>query len=352
MSNLDVKNAALERFGITSGPPPVEENIIDTPAGAANPPAANIPDADPPAPAPDKPDPAAPAAAPDVDKSNPSDLLKGIFGDEWNDPAKIKEALNKAKTDPLDAIKDGELKELVKATNAGIKREAYEAAKKINLDDSKVTDADKMSLYMQLKKGFSKEDADKYVSLTYRLGENDNAEDPQVELARLNLKDHVSDYAENWLRDKKTEFSTPPTQRQLEKWNPEIPKLVAEHAKISIPVPGIDTPFVFAINPADTAEMENFLKGIVGNIEGFTSPQDEGAIDWAKDAIRSRMLSKEFPKILDNFAKFIENDRLQKLVNPASAALKDANGVDPSKPQSDSASFYEQKKKERLGIKD
>jgi len=351
MDNNDVKNAALERFGITTGPPVVEDDkpIIDTQAGADNAPANDITDPGTPAPV-SKPGDAA-AAAPVVEKNDPSEILKGIFGEEWTDPSKIKEALNKAKSDPLDAIKDNELKELVKATNAGIKRENYEAAKKINLDDPKVTPAEKMSLYMQLKKGFSKEDADEYVNLTYRLGENDNAEDPQVKLARLTLQDHVSDYAENWLKEKKSEFSTPPTQRQLEKWNPEIPKLVAENAKISIPVPGIDTPFVFSINPANTAEMENYLKGIIGSTEGFATPQDEGAIDWAKDAIRREMLSMEFPKILENFAKFIENERLKSLVNPSAAKLVEAGKDAANNAQTDSDSFYEQKRKERLGIK-
>jgi len=337
----DNLKAALEASGLTVNPLDNGTAVLETPAPVV--PQVSDPGTQAPGVVVDPVKPPAPAPV------NHSDMLKGIFGDEWGDADKVKQAIAKSGKDPLDEIKDVELRSLVKATNAGIKRDAYEKSLKINLDDAKkpVSDAEKMALYIQLKKGFSEEDAKDYVDLTYRLGEDERADDPSVKLARLNLKEAAVD-AEQWLREKKAEFSTPPTVQQLKAWEPELPKIVAEFGKIEMTAPGIKNKFTYSIDPAKTTDMLDYLKGVIGSAEGFSSPSDEGAKEWVKDAIQKEMFFQNRDTIMQDYAKWIKAEELKAKVNP-STGLPELPGDEGGKPMTDSQAYETYLRNKRNG---
>lgn len=334
----DNLKAALEKSGLSVNSGETGTFVADPPP---TPPAAVVPNDNEPL----KVDPVVPPAPPAP--INHSDVLKGIFGDEWSDAEKVKDALSKAKQDPLEMIKDADLRSLVKATNAGIKRDVYEKAAKINLDDPKMTAAEKMTLYVQMKKGFSAEDAKDFVDLTYRLGEDEHADDPSVKLARLNMQEAAVD-AEQWLREKKQEYSTPPTERQLKAWEPELPKLVAEYGKINLSAPGVKGEFLYSIDPAKTAEMVDYLKGVIGSTEGFPDPSSDGAKQWVKDAIQREMLHQNRDTIISDYAKWIKAEELKQKVNPSS--LPEVPGDNSGKPMTDAQAYEAYLRNKRNGV--
>lgn len=345
---------ALKESGFSSEPDggtPATTQTVDTPAAPAG--STDTPGGGPTI----TPDPAQAVATPETvpptsQPANNSDVLKGIFGDEWSDPVKIKEAITKSQRDLLSEIKDDEIRELVKATSSGITKQAYESYKKIG-DLGKLASSDKIALKLQMEKGYSAEDAKFYVDNLYKFGEDLSKIDPQdpnyasIRIAQMEGQEQAR-IANDWLAAKKEELSTPPTQVQLKNWKPQIPKLVAEHGKIEMAVDGIDGKFIYPINPKKVAEMESFLEGIVGQYNGFPDPNSAEAINWAKGAIQNQLYATENAAIFNAYRGWIQNKELEKNVNPSS--IKEIPGSQALNPgnQSNEDAFAEQKRKERI----
>lgn len=295
-------------------------------------------------------EPPAPAAAapPAPVEPNHSDILKGILGDEWGDLPKVKEALAKSKKDFLADIKDDEVRELVTATSKGISKAAYEQFKKIE-GSGKSTPQDKLALFLQMSEGMSAEDAQVIVERQFKFGEEFNSEDPDTKLARA-LGQREILRAEKWLDEKKAELSTPPTLKNLKNWEPQIPSLIAANAKIEISVPGMPTPFVYAMNPAKTTEVEQFLKGIISMNDGYPDPNTDEAKAWAKGAIQNHIIATEQAQVFDNFAKWMKNEELKQKVNPSGLPEIPGSQVRTDKPMDDRDAFAAARRKQQAGI--
>lgn len=292
---------------------------------------------------------------PDPKPVDNSVTLKGIFGEEWSDTDKIKEALAKSKHDWLSDIKDPDVRELVQAASKGISKQAFDTWKQIG-DLGKLSGSEKIALKLQMEKGFSPEDAKFYVDNLYKLDvdlskiDKEHPDYASTRVAQLEGGEQAR-AAEAWLAAKKDELSTPPTQMQLRKWEPQIPKLVAEHGKIEISTEGMAEKFSYPLNPSKVKEMESFLKGIVENYTGFADPDSAEAIQWAAGAIQNQIFKEERDQIFSAYKGWLENQRIKDKVNPSS--IKNVPGEEALTPgkKTDQDAYAEEKKKERAGVK-
>lgn len=132
------------------------------------------------------------------------------FG-EGMDEAKVREALNripelesKVNANPYANEYISKLNEYVRnGGDANLFNRAWA------VDTTTMTDADKLSMRMQVESGWSKEDADFYVNNKYNLGEEYDSNDPAVRMSRMELKRDAA-MASTFLDKFKADGTTPP----------------------------------------------------------------------------------------------------------------------------------------------
>jgi len=165
--------AQMEEINIAPPTAVVSETIIETPALVE----------------PIVETPVTPVVAPTSSEFNP----KEVFGEEYDSIDKIKEALTKTKElqgkvlqYDKPSLKDPYVASLTEWLDQGKSKEHHDLY--YNSDPSKLSAADKVALQLQVESGLSLEKAVKLVNHKYKLGEEYDEEDPEVDIARTMLE--------------------------------------------------------------------------------------------------------------------------------------------------------------------
>lgn len=268
---------------------------------------------------------------------NETEYFKKTFGDKFDAADKVKNVLTRAEqlelenttlktADPLSFIKDPYIKGLVKATNDGVPKEAYDRV--ASVDTEKLSEKDAMVTMLMWKKGHTKEDAEFLVNEKYKLDPTLNIEDPAVRLARLDFKTDAAD-AKKFITDFKAQSLTPPAvaaDTKMEEQHAVLAPVVAQLAD-NLKVFKLDdndaNPFTV---PDDVSrEASDFVLDAI-RADGVEIDMSNKAqlAEIAKE-IRFRMFEKVgFDKVIRHYVSAITNADLSK--NHNSSLL---NGQDP-----------------------
>jgi len=123
---------------------------------------------------------------------------------------------------------DESSKNLIKFLKEGGTAEKY--LKLQELDVTKMSDRDKMVQLHVLKNGLSKDEAENLVDETYRLSEEEDADDRSVKAARTKLKIDAKGDAEGFLNKWRQEAVVPQSELKAQqlaaKWEDTVPKVI------------------------------------------------------------------------------------------------------------------------------
>lgn len=247
--------------------------------------------------------------------------FKAIFGEEYDHEDKVKNVLKeygelKGKLSEYEKkVADTEydndyIKSLRSAIKQGRTQESHD--KVYYSDPTKMSDAEKVALRMQWEDGIDAEKAIRLVNYQYRLGDDYDAEDRDVEMARLKLEVDAKK-ADTFINEHRQRESAPVVddshQKQVQAWTPEIPSIASSVVEINIP----GSEWKHKASPETVKEVEKFLIDLVSNedvIVDQNNPQSKAELqaiaqkeiwwrerenilkaartEWEKEAIRQK----------------------------------------------------------------
>jgi len=192
------------------------------------------------------------SGSPDAPQATPAPTptvpdFKAIFGDEYDNEEKVKGVLKEygelkgklteyeQKVADLDHDNDY-IKSLRTAIKNGRSQESHD--KVYYSDPTKMTPAEKVALQMQWDDGIDAATANKLVNYKYKLGEQHDVDDPDVDMARTLLEVDAKK-AEKFIEQHRQRESAPVVddslQKQIQAWTPIVPSIASSVAEITIP---------------------------------------------------------------------------------------------------------------------
>lgn len=280
---VETPTVRVVQFEQPAPAPPAPEAVV-TPPAEATPPSAAAVVTDPP-------------ATPPVD-------LKSIFGEEYGDADKVKSLLGEL---PTLRERIAEYEKKVKAVDENPYIKSRLAWQQEGRDESlhdlvyyndpaKMTPEQKVALKLQIDHGLSPQEAEQYVNLTYKIGEDYDAEDPSVVQARMQLK--IDGGAADKFINQWREQQTQPVPKydyaaQVQSWTPQIEKSIEGLKGIEL-IDGIK----YIGDDQGLADVRNHLSSVLST-EGvqmdLSSPQDVQAL---QTMARDHYIARNFDKIV------------------------------------------------------
>ena len=211
----------------------------------------------------------------------PSFDFKAIFGDDLDSADKVKQTL----TDYQSRLKELETREPdfanddLRFKNYALKAGFDEPKANIlkSVKDGTLTDPkDIVAARLQVEYGWDKQRVDNYMNRTYKLGEEYDAEDPDVQAAKDQLE-MTAVIAKSFLQEQADKVQVPQkvdyqsiVQQQLETWKPVLPNLVKDNSVLKV-ADGID----YAV-PQETLDAVGKYALEVLNLEAGYDPAKHG----------------------------------------------------------------------------
>ena len=211
----------------------------------------------------------------------PSFDFKAIFGDDLDSADKVKQTL----TEYQSRLKELETREPdfanddLRFKNYALKAGFDEPKANIlkSVKDGTLTDPkDIVAARLQVEYGWDKQRVDNYMNRTYKLGEEYDAEDPDVQAAKDQLE-MTAVIAKSFLQEQADKVQVPQkvdyqsiVQQQLETWKPVLPNLVKDNSVLKV-ADGID----YAV-PQETLDAVGKYALEVLNLEAGYDPVKHG----------------------------------------------------------------------------
>lgn len=230
-----------------------------------------------------------------------------LFGEGYDTVDKVKEALGtatelKSKVAEYEAklkesaIEDPYIKSLVEWNKQGKSKDTHDLV--YFSDPTKLSLADKVALQLQLESGLSPEKAMKVVNHKYKLGEDYDAEDPEVDIARTMLEvdaKKAHDHIEQFRAKESAPTPTFDYSAQVSSWKPQIESTINTLKELEMPF-GVKYPVRAETIESAKAHIESILlsDGVEMNVK---DPDQQKVIqNIASDYIKAREM--------DNILKF------------------------------------------------
>ena len=220
--------------------------------------------------------------------------------------------------DPDQIFADPYVKSLNQALRDGKSKETFDRA--YFSDPTKMSEAEKVALNLQIELGLTAEKANEYVNSKYKLGEDYDIDDPAVRDARLELMVEAkkADRTIEQFRSKELAPAPDVVAQNLQTWSPVIPKLVEPFKELTIE--GIETKFKVSQDSLDKAAQ--LLKDVVANKEFNLNPSDPKDLDQINDLIMSTVMTNE----RKSYDKFLMNEIEKR-------HIKEKSNVPPATPE-------------------
>lgn len=309
---------------VTPGAEPAPAAITPTPAAAPAPvptpaPAAVIPPVT--TPAGTEPPPAQPGAVTDpIPTAAPTPKVEPVVfeidGEKFESFEDVKKAFSdfkkKAGEDPF---ANEYIKGLNKAVKDGVDPDVYHRVANIKVD--KLSDRDALIMEARWKNpNLSPDEINALVDSDYRLGEDENADNQDVKIARIKAKRDANS-AREFLESHRAQSLIPPREKQLEShkaaWVDHIPRTVKQHETIT--VPAVTGEMSFPIAPEVLKKAEKMLQTAINSGEFKASP-DEAGQKIASNFIRSIAIVESLPAIIDHLVSQHKLEKATEQHNP------------------------------------
>jgi hypothetical protein len=202
---------------------------------------------------------------------------KAIFGEKYESVEKVKETLQQQeqRLKELESREPEFANEDLRFRNYALKAGFTEAQASVlkGVQDGTLTDhKDIVAANLQLKFGWDKSKVESYINRTYKLGEEFDAEDPEVMAAKDQLemdaviaKPSLVEAANKVQVPQKVDYASI-VQQQVETWKPIMPTLIKDNSVLKV-AEGID----YAV-PAETlASVEKYALEVL-NLEAGYDP--------------------------------------------------------------------------------
>jgi len=256
--------------------------------------------------------PAPPAPSPEAD------FLKGILGGKFTKAEELNTYLSELETKvnstPEDPFVNSYVKSLNEAIRNGIDPEVFAEVSSIDIDTLDAKEA--LVLQHMWQDKLSREEAVLLVDNKYRFGENENAEDTEVKLARINAKTD-SNKAKEFLKTHQQEALTPPAEKliaeQQKAWEP-VYSQITEPLK-TLKIEGKSGVFTLPVNAEVMQQAETLVREIISSGMFDVKPDKEG-IEFARNVAYKEILANSLPAILDGVADYYRLEAIKQQHNP------------------------------------
>jgi len=243
----------------------------------------------------------------------PSFDFKAIFGDELDSADKVKQTLTEyqSKLKELETREPDFANDDLRFKNYALKAGFDEPKANIlkSVKDGTLTDPkDIVAARLQVEYGWDKQRVDNYMNRTYKLGEEYDAEDPDVQAAKDQLE-MTAVIAKSFLQEQADKVQVPQkvdyqsiVQQQLETWKPVLPNLVKDNSVLKV-ADGID----YAV-PQETLDAVSKYALEVLNLEAGYDPAKHG-----KEM--SELINKEvWYREKDNIVNYVKTELEKKAI--------------------------------------
>lgn len=252
-----------------------------------------------------------------------------LFGQEYDSVEKVKQELEaakelKAKVSEYEVklkestIEDPYLKSLIEWSKQGKSKDMHDLV--YFSDPSKLDLAQKVALQLQIETGLSPEKAIKVVNHKYKLGEEYDAEDPEVDIARTMLEVDAKK-AHDQIEQFRAKESAPTPSfdyvAQVNSWKPQIETTVNTLKELEV-MPGVKYPVRQETIDAAKAHIESILLSDGVEMSVKDSEQQKMVHNIASDFIKAREL--------DNILKYSHTEWEKK-------QIREKSNIPPSTPQ-------------------
>lgn len=222
-----------------------------------------------------------------------------MFGEGYDTVDKVKEALTaaselKGKVAEYEAklkestVQDPYIQSLIEWNKQGKSKETHDLV--YYSDPSKLSLADKVALQLRLETGLSPEKAMKVVNHKYKLGEDYDAEDPEVDIARTMLEVDAKKAHDQIEQFRAKESAPTPTfdyAAQVSSWKPQIETTVNTLKELEIQ-PGMKYPVRAETIEAARAHIEGILLSDGVEMSAKDPEQQKVMQNIASDFIKAR----------------------------------------------------------------
>lgn len=244
---------------------------------------------------------------------------KAIFGEKYNSVEDVKSVWDNLHKE-VEQLRSKEpefanddIKFLNTAIKAGIPADQVDIIKAVQagtLTDPK----DVVAAQLRMQYGWSKDKVDLYMDKTYKLGEDYDAEDSDVQLARMQL-DMSAEIAKNYLTEKASSVKVPQSvpveqiiQQQVEQWTPIIPDVVNKSATVKI-ADGLEYQV-----PKETIDaVQDYVKGVVGY--DVWDSKDPNVIKEMEAIAQKEVVFREFNNIVKYMNVEMEKKAIREKAN-------------------------------------
>lgn len=198
------------------------------------------------------------------------------------------------------------------ALKAGLDESKARVLKSVK--DGTLTDPkDIVTAKLQIQYGWDKQKAENYVNRTYKLGEEYDLEDSEVQAARDQLemqsvmdKTFLSEQADKVQVPQKVDYQSI-VQQQLETWKPVIPTLVKDNSVISI-ADGIN----YNVPQETLASVEKYVTEVLGMEAGYDPKNHSKEVS---ELINKEIWWKERSNILTHVQTEMEKKSIREKAN-------------------------------------
>lgn len=244
-----------------------------------------------------------------------------VFGEGYDTVDKVKEALTaaselKGKVVEYEAklkestVEDPYIKSLIEWNKQGKSKETHDLV--YYSDPSKLSLADKVALQLRLETGLSPEKAMKVVNHKYKLGDDYDAEDPEVDIARTMLEVDAKKAHDQIEQFRAKESAPTPTfdyAAQVSSWKPQIETTVNTLKELEIQ-PGVKYPVRAETIEAARQHIEGILLSDGVEMSAKDPEQQKVMQNIASDFIKAREM--------ENILKFSQTEWEKKQIREQS----------------------------------
>ena len=245
---------------------------------------------------------------------------KVIFGESYDTIDKVKADFDRLQLELSDLRKrepefaNDDIKFMNAAIKAGIPSDQIDLVK--GFKSGTMSDAkDLVSAQLRMQYGWSKEKTDLYMDKTYKVGEDYDVDDPDVQMARMQL-DMSAEIAKTYLSDKTSKINVSEggsnvealIQQQQEAWNPIIPEMMNKHSVVKI-AEGIE----YTVPKETLEQAQKLVSDVLGS--DIFDVKDQRVREDLEAIVHKEVVYREFNNIVKHLNVEYEKKAIKEKAN-------------------------------------